>query len=122
MNYLAVLVGGGIGALIRYIFGSFVQKYVPNFPLGTFLINVSGAFAIGFLSVYLVETLNTPPSVRLLLITGVLGGYTTFSTFTLEGFGLLAEGQYLKALYYILGTNILGFLFVWLGRIIGERL
>ena len=122
MNYLAVLVGGGIGALIRYIFASLVQKYVPNFPLGTFLINVSGAFAIGFLSVYLAETLNTPPSVRLLLITGVLGGYTTFSTFTLEGFGLLAEGQYLKALYYILGTNILGFLFVWLGRIIGERL
>ncbi|HEK25456.1 MAG TPA: fluoride efflux transporter CrcB [Hydrogenobaculum sp.] len=122
MNYLAVLVGGGIGALIRYIFASFVQKHVPNFPLGTFLINVSGAFVIGFLSVYLVETLNAPPSVRLLLITGVLGGYTTFSTFTLEGFGLLAEGQYLKALYYILGTNILGFLFVWLGRIIGERL
>lgn len=122
MNYLAVLVGGGIGALIRYIFASFVQKHVSNFPLGTFLINVSGAFAIGFLSVYLVETLNTPPSVRLLLITGILGGYTTFSTFTLEGFGLLAEGQYLKALYYILGTNILGFLFVWLGRIIGERL
>ncbi len=122
MNYLAVLVGGGIGALIRYIFASFVQKHVSNFPLGTFLINISGAFAIGFLSVYLVETLNTPPNVRLLLITGVLGGYTTFSTFTLEGFGLLVEGQYLKAIYYIVGTNVLGFLFVWIGRIIGERL
>ncbi len=122
MNYIAVLVGGGIGALLRYVIATFVQKYVPNFPLGTFIINVSGAFLIGFLSVYLTEVIEAPSSVRLFTITGILGGYTTFSTFTLEGFGLLDEGDYMKALYYILGTNILGFLGVWLGRFLGGKL
>ncbi|GAB6078598.1 fluoride efflux transporter CrcB [Hydrogenobaculum acidophilum] len=122
MSYLFVLVGGGLGALLRYIIATLVQKYVPNFPLGTFIINISGAFAIGFLSIYLTEVLEAPVNLRLFIITGILGGYTTFSTFTLEGFGLLDQGEYLKAAYYILGTNLLGFLGVWLGRFLGGKL
>lgn len=122
MNYLAVLIGGGLGAVLRYIISIVAQKYSPNFPIGTMIINTTGAFLIGFLSVYLTQVLNTPPSFRLLIITGILGGYTTFSTYTLEGFSLIDAGEYLKAFYYIIGTNLIGFLFVWLGRIIGELL
>ncbi|MFP3158213.1 MAG: fluoride efflux transporter CrcB [Hydrogenobaculum sp.] len=122
MNYLAVLVGGGVGALVRYLVSVFIQKFVPNFPLGTMVINTTGAFLIGFLSIYLTEVIDAPPNIRLLLITGFLGGYTTFSTFTLEGIGLINNGDYLKAFYYIVGTNVIGFLLVALGRFLGGLL
>lgn len=122
MTYLAVLIGGGLGALLRYIISIMVQKYVPNFPLGTFIINISGAFLIGFLSIYLTEVMDIPTSIRAFVITGILGGYTTFSTFTLEGFTMLDSGDYIKAFLYILGTNVVGFLLVWLGRFIGGLL
>ena len=122
MNYLAVLVGGGVGALVRYLVSVFIQKFVPNFPLGTMVINITGAFLIGFLSIYLTEVIDAPPNIRLLLITGFLGGYTTFSTFTLEGIGLINNGDYLKAFYYIVGTNVIGFLLVALGRFLGGLL
>ncbi|MFP3253525.1 MAG: fluoride efflux transporter CrcB [Hydrogenobaculum sp.] len=122
MNYLAVLVGGGVGALVRYLVSVFIQKFVPNFPLGTMVINTTGAFLIGFLSIYLAEVIDAPPNIRLLLITGFLGGYTTFSTFTLEGIGLINNGDYLKAFYYIVGTNVIGFLLVALGRFLGGLL
>jgi len=122
VNYLVVLVGGGVGALVRYLVSIFIQKFVPNFPLGTMVINTTGAFLIGFLSIYLPEVIDAPPNIRLLLITGFLGGYTTFSTFTLEGIGLINNGDYLKAFYYIVGTNVIGFLFVALGRFLGGLL
>ena len=122
MNYLAVLVGGGVGALVRYLVSVFIQKFVPNFPLGTMVINTTGAFLIGFLSIYLTEVIDAPTNIRLLLITGFLGGYTTFSTFTLEGIGLINNGDYLKAFYYIVGTNVIGFLLVALGRFLGGLL
>jgi crcB protein len=122
VNYLAVLVGGGVGALVRYLVSVFIQKFVPNFPLGTMVINTTGAFLIGFLSIYLTEVIDAPPNIRLLLITGFLGGYTTFSTFTLEGIGLINNADYLKAFYYIVGTNVIGFLLVALGRFLGGLL
>lgn len=122
MNYLVVLVGGGVGALVRYLVSIFIQKLVPNFPLGTMVINTTGAFLIGFLSIYLPEAIDVPQNIRLLLITGFLGGYTTFSTFTLEGIGLINNGDYLKAFYYIVGTNVIGFLLVALGRFLGGLL
>ena len=122
MLYLVVLIGGGIGAVTRFVLSVFIQRYSPDFPLGTFIINITGALMIGFLSVYLTESIDAAPAVKLFLITGLLGGYTTFSTFTLEGFKLMENGQYLKAFYYIGGTNIIGFLFIWLGRIIGGLL
>jgi len=122
VNYLAVLVGGGVGALVRYLVSVFIQKFVPNFPLGTMVINTTGAFLIGFLSIYLTEVIDAPPNIRLLLITGFLGGYTTFSTFTLEGIGLINSADYLKAFYYIVGTNVIGFLLVALGRFLGGLL
>jgi len=122
VNYLVVLVGGGVGALVRYLVSIFIQKFVSNFPLGTMVINTTGAFLIGFLSIYLTEVIDAPPNIRLLLITGFLGGYTTFSTFTLEGIGLINNGDYLKAFYYIVGTNVIGFLLVALGRFLGGLL
>jgi CrcB protein len=86
------------------------------------VINTTGAFLIGFLSIYLPEAIDVPQNIRLLLITGFLGGYTTFSTFTLEGIGLINNGDYLKAFYYIVGTNVIGFLLVALGRFLGGLL
>src|SRR5690242_5197554 len=84
-KYFCVLVGGAVGALVRYIVGSTVAaKYAGRFPLGTFLINVSGSFLIGLLMTFFTQRTTMHANWRLLLVTGVLGGYTTFSSFEYE--------------------------------------
>src|SRR5690349_6619722 len=86
-RYLMVLVGGGVGALARYILGlAIAERIGGRFPLGTLVINVTGSFLIGLLMTLFTERLQPHPNWRLLLVVGVLGGYTTFSTFEYETF------------------------------------
>lgn len=116
---VAVALGGAIGSVLRYLLSKYIQKMVGiNFPLGTLFVNLVGAFLIGFAFSFLVEKLAVHPFVRATLITGFLGGFTTFSTFSYESFSLLAEGEYLKFITYILSTNILGIV----GTIVGFNL
>jgi CrcB protein len=104
IKYLAVFLGGGLGAVGRYGVQGFVYRIFPLlFPLGTFLVNVSGSFLIGFLMVASEERFLVNPSVRLFLTIGILGGYTTFSSFSYETIALLRDGQLLYG-----GLNILG--------------
>lgn len=93
MNALAVAVGAIGGALTRWQAGLWLNSRWMGFPLGTLLVNVVGGLLIGFLMVALTK-MSSPDGWRLLLVTGVLGGMTTFSAFTGESLGLLLKGQF----------------------------
>jgi CrcB protein len=107
---LAVIAGGGIGSLVRYLvtFG-ITQRLGPGFPWSTFVINVTGSFIIGIVAeVTQTRAFAGAPLVRLFLMTGVLGGYTTFSTFSFDAMNLINERAGLLALSYAAGSVILG--------------
>jgi CrcB protein len=97
-RWLAVFVGGGIGSLLRYLIGGWVQGGAgAAFPWGTFVVNASGCLAIGAFATWLTERTAATPELRLFLLVGVLGGYTTFSTFGLETWRLVESAEWLRA-------------------------
>ncbi len=121
-KYLLVLIGGGVGSLVRFLTGTFVLRFFAGaFPLGTFLINVTGSFLIGILMTYFLNH-SIDPNWRLFLVTGMLGGYTTFSSFEWETFLTLREGATLVAIFYFVSSIVLGLAAVWLGAAIGNGL
>jgi CrcB protein len=124
IRYLCVFLGGGAGCLTRYLVGRAILQRFPSgyFAWSTFCINVTGSFLIGFLMTLLVERLRVPHFWQLLLVTGFLGGYTTFSSFEYDGYLAVRSGQPLTALAYLAGSVIAGCGAVWLGvLIVGRR-
>ena len=115
MAYLLVILGGGAGAVLRYISTQFVNSVVKTtFSFGTVFVNCVGALLIGFLiNFFDVYTLNA--KWRLLLITGFLGGYTTFSAYSLETVQYFINGNIKYAVLNILTNNVLCIVFVLLG-------
>lgn len=115
-NILAVFVGGGIGAVTRFLI-SCVAKSCCNLSLyGTLVANLAGCFLIGYIfGITLNKTEFLPPVVKLLITVGFLGGLTTFSTFSLESFELLKDGRIVSAIAYIAGSCILSLLLVLSG-------
>lgn len=123
LRTLIVAVGGGIGAVARYLVGGLVYRVLPEtFPWATFLINVSGCLAIGFLAVLADERLALGPAARLFLMVGILGGYTTFSSFGLETLNLAREGGYWAAAGNAIGQVVLGLASVWAGAALARSL
>ena len=121
-RYLVVLAGAGLGGLARYAGGSWIMaKYGGRFPLGTFVINVTGSFLIGVLMTLLTERLNPHPNWRLFLVVGILGGYTTFSSFEYESYTAVRDGARWMALLYMTGSVALGYVGVWLGALLASR-
>ena len=106
----AVAIGAAIGGVLRYVIGQiFLQRLGPGFPYGTLFINLTGSFAIGVIAqLALTRALGVSPLVRILLATGVCGGYTTFSSFSLELFQLSETGATLP-LVYAFTSVVLGF-------------
>lgn len=114
-NLIYIAAGGVIGALLRYAVTGAVFKLVPGaFPWGTLLVNISGCFAIGVVW-HLFEGLYITPGMRLFLMVGFLGAYTTFSSFGLETINLLREGEVGYALFYVLISNVVGIAAVYAG-------
>jgi CrcB protein len=108
--------GGALGAIFRYLASVVTSKYyIGNFPLATFLVNISGCFLIGVLIGGLSSSSQNSNDLRLLFVTGFCGAYTTFSTFAAENLTLIEHGNSRIALLYILLSIILGVLAVWLG-------
>src|SRR5947207_11484858 len=117
-----VLLGGGTGALARYVLGTAIAARIgARFPLGTLVINVSGSFLIGVLMTLLTERLQPHPNWRLFLVVGVLGGYTTFSTFEYEIYQAVRDGARWMGMLYMMGSVVLGYAGVWLGAILTVR-
>ena len=96
-----------------------MRRYGGRFPLGTFVINVSGAFLIGLLMTLLTERFKPHPNWRLLLVVGVLGGYTTFSSFEYEALQAVRGGSFAQAILYVGGSVVLGYLAAWCGAVVG---
>ncbi|WP_448588552.1 fluoride efflux transporter CrcB [Thermocrinis sp.] len=120
---LAIALGGAIGSLLRYFISRFLQgKLGIDFPVGTLTVNLIGSLFIGFAFSYLVEKLNISAETRAFFITGLAGGFTTFSTFSYESLNLMLNGEYVKFLLYLLGTNILCLFLTFLGYNLGRML
>ena len=122
-NLVAIAVGGAFGALGRYATSMWIYQLLGrNFPYGTLTVNFLGSFAMGILSIVLIDRLNASPELRAFLLIGFLGAYTTFSAFSIETVNLINNGETIKA-----GINMLLSVFVcvvacWLGMILGRQL
>ncbi|GJH40602.1 putative fluoride ion transporter CrcB [Capnocytophaga sp. HP1101] len=114
-SFFIVALGSGIGGTLRYAISLVFKRWgEASFPVGTFIINVLGCFFIGLLYAYF-KNREPDPHLILLLMTGILGGFTTFSTFSLETLQLLHHNELLKAIFYVVGSVGLGILACFLG-------
>jgi CrcB protein len=118
-----VAIGGAAGSVARFALGTLIQSRTPGpFPLGTFVINVSGSLLLGFLMQFSLDTTAISPELRILLTTGFCGGYTTFSTFSYETVKLAESGDFSDAGWYVAGSVILSLLATLLGIRLAHRL
>jgi CrcB protein len=123
MNYLLVFVGGGVGATTRYWLQGVVYRFTgAGFPYGTLAVNVLGCFAIGALMAVFEERFVVAPALRVFLSVGVLGGFTTFSSFSYETMTLLRDGSYLLGAANVVASVLTCLAATWLGLIIGKLL
>jgi CrcB protein len=122
-KYLMVGVGGALGSILRFWVGGYVSNRLGvRFPYGTFLINCTGSFLIGFVVTLLAERSHWSPNWRYLIPIGFVGGYTTFSTFELETFRNFQDGEILIAGLNVALSVVVGFASVWLGVIAGRTI
>ena len=117
-----VILGGATGSLARYVLGTAIMTRLgPRFPMGTFVINITGSFLIGLLMTLFAERLAPHPNWRLLLVVGFLGGYTTFSSFEWETLSLVKDGARWLGILNLIGSVLLGYTAVWLGSILAAK-
>ena len=120
-RYLLVMLGAALGGLARYAAGTavlqrFAARFPENvFPLGTVVVNVTGCFLVGILMTLFIDRGDPSPNLRLVLVTGFLGGYTTFSSFAWESFEAIEKEQVWIGLANIALSVVLGYLAVWCG-------
>jgi fluoride exporter len=122
MHLAAVAAGGAIGATARFLMGGAIQRLAPSFPYGTFAVNVLGCVVFGVIVALSESRTAIGPGARAFLLTGVIGGFTTFSSFGYETFELLRDGRVLAAAANIGGQMALGLLGVWAGLAIGRTI
>ncbi len=116
LNIIAIFIGGGIGAVVRYLAGLFCIGLVKtNLPVATFCVNIVGCFIIGFIYIFFVEKFQVHPALKFALTVGFCGGLTTFSTFSLELFEMIQNSYFLQAFLYVLFSVIIGIIAVYLG-------
>ena len=115
-NILLVGLGGGLGSIARYLCQRWALRAFPHsFPLGTFAVNVAGCFLIGLFWGMTFRTFQSNENWKLFLMTGICGGFTTFSAFTLEGIGLLKEQKPGLFLLYLGGSVVMGLVATYAG-------
>ena len=122
MKYLAVAFGGAFGAIFRFLLNQILAGIFAPFPTATFLINITGSLAIGFLFALATERAFLGENLRLFLTVGFLGAYTTFSTFEFETFTLASEKKFLLAMLYVIASVLFGFLGVYCGVWVGKKI
>ena len=117
---LAIAIGGALGALARHgASTALTAAFGSRFPFGTLVVNVSGSFAMGWLYALFAERMHIPPEMRLLAMTGLLGAFTTFSTFSVETLALLQAGRLLAGIANVVLGVALCLAAAWLGILSG---
>ncbi len=117
-----VMLGAAAGGLARYVVGLLVmQRFPVRFPLGTLVVNITGCFLIGLLMTYFTQRGEPYPNARLMLVTGVLGGYTTFSSFGWESFQAIEGRNWWIGFGNIALSVIFGYLAVWCGAWLARK-
>ncbi len=115
-NLMAIFLGGGIGAVLRYLTGVYFSvNFKMNVPISTFFVNIAGSFILGFLYILLIDKPEINRDLKLALTVGFCGGFTTFSTFSLEIFEMLGNSNFYQAGVYILSSLLFGLVAVSLG-------
>jgi|ERR1041385_8123965 CrcB protein len=125
MGYLWVALGGALGSIARFwISGVVAERYAQVFPWNTLVVNVSGSLVIGFLAAATSTESHSlaSPGFRQFFIVGICGGYTTFSSFSLQTFDLLRDREWLYASGNVLLSVLLCMIAVWLGYVVGSAL
>jgi len=123
MTWLLVALGGSAGSVLRYAVGRLAIHYLgPSTVLGTFVVNVTGSFALGLFITLALQNGSISANVRLLIAVGLFGGYTTFSAFSFESVQLMESGQLLRASASVLGNLVVSLAAAYLGILLGRAL
>ncbi len=118
---LIVAAGGALGSVGRYLIGALaIRLWGPNFPWGTFIVNIAGSLMIGLLVEAVARALNQSADMRLFIVTGFLGGFTTFSSFSLDAMTMIERGDVLPAVAYVTASVVLALIAVFAGLAIGR--
>ena len=121
LNLLLIAVGGALGSTARYLFSLLIQRASGTlFPIGTFAVNCVGCLVFGAIAGAAEQRVQIAPELRLFLLVGILGGFTTFSSYAFESFVLVRDGQFAAALVNIVGQVIAGLGGMWIGFVIGR--
>ena len=123
MSFLFIAIGGAAGAVSRYLVDTWVsEQTMSSFPWGTFVVNISGSFVLGLLSALAIDRSVLPADIRLPVLVGFVGAYTTFSTLMLETWRLVESGSNALAIANIVGSGMLGIVALVLGLGIGRAI
>lgn len=115
-NVLAVFLGGGLGAVVRYLTGVYFLRHLhANLPLATFTVNIAGCFLLGFLYILFINKTDWNTAAKLALTAGFCGGLTTFSTFSVEIFEMMRTANYFSAALYVILSLAVGLAAVMIG-------
>jgi CrcB protein len=120
LQTLCVFVGAGGGALVRWRIGDWTRHLFPSFPPGTTIVNLAGCLLIGLAVGWFASRHDSPPELRLLVVTGFLGGFTTFSAFSLETLALWSERP-VAAFLYAIGTVVACLLLTFIGMMVMRK-
>lgn len=120
---LYVFIGGGLGSLVRFLFGKWVNSFHnSNFPFGTFIINIVACFVLGFIIGLADQKQILSPAIRLFLVVGFCGGFSTFSAFSSETLTLIQQGQNSTMLLYVLLSVVVCLIASFGGLLIAEKI
>jgi CrcB protein len=124
MNQLLLIaIGGAFGSVMRFLMSTWVYSALGrSFPYGTLAVNILGSLLMGFLTVLLIERMSLGPEWRAAILIGVLGGFTTFSSFSIETFNLIEAGAYLKAITNMVLSVVVCIGATWIGVVAGRQL
>ncbi len=119
---LAIAAGGAVGSVLRFWMSTWVHSFAGRaFPYGTLAVNVLGCLIMGFLFVLFIDRLSDNPVLRAGILIGVLGGFTTFSSFSIETFNLIEQGAWAKAVANMSGSLVLCVGATWIGVMLGRQ-
>jgi fluoride exporter len=122
-NILLAALGGAIGSVLRYLVGVFsVRWFGPSFPWGTLAVNVVGSFIIGLSVEMIARRFNASMELRVFIVTGILGGFTTWSSFSLDTMVLFERGAIAAAAAYVIGSLVVSFAAVFAGLALGRAM